>query len=191
MGLLFQMPVEQSDLDDRIQTKKDALQIRSYGLPMVFWGYLFAIFSVLFFMILAIKDPLIKAFHGEDQINRYLSLLVGSLLTLSPLSLLALYFYEKEIIKSPSQLILKHKVFFIPLFTRKIKVEGPENIFIEHFLDSPNIAATKQDPSLKGFENRGYHKLMVKDSMGGKSYLIDRNSRRGEMKKLMNLLQTH
>jgi len=185
------MPVEPSELDDRIQLNEDALQVRSYGLPMVFWGYLLAIFSVLFFMILAIKDPLIKAYQGEDVINRYLSMIVGTLLLVSPVLLLSLYFYEKEVIKRKESLTLKHKVFFLPILSKKVNITGPDSIYIEHFLDSPNIAASRQDPNLKGFENRGYHKLMVKDSGSGKSYLIDRNSRRGEMRKLMELLQSH
>lgn len=190
MGLLFQMPVEPSELDDRITVTDDTLHIRSYGLPMVFWGYLAAIFSVLFFMVLAIKDPLLKAYSGEDVINKYLALIVGSLLVIAPVALLALYFYEKEIIKRKSSLVLRHKIFFLPIWTRKVVASKEDSIYLEHFLDSPNIAAQKQDPSLKGFENRGYHKLMVK-SDDGKIHIIDRNSRRGEMKKLMHLLQGH
>ncbi len=185
------MPVEPSELDDRIQIKDKTLTVRSYGLPMIFWGYLLAIFAVLFFMILAIKNPLIKAFNGEDTINMYLSLIVGGLLILSPLALLSIYFYEKEVAKVGNSMVLKHKLFFFPIIKKKVAINSPEDIYMEHFLDSPNIAATRQDPSLKGFENRGYHKLMVRDSGSGKSFLIDRNSRRGEMKKLMKLLQSH
>jgi hypothetical protein len=189
MGLLFQMPVEHNELDDRITIKNDRLHIRSYGLPMIFWGYLLAILAVIFFMILAIKDPLWRAYNGEDEINKVIALCVSMILTLGPLVLLALYFYEKELILDNHSLTIRHKIFFIPFKSVKVKVIA-ESLYLEHYLESLNIAAQEKKQGMTGFENRGYFKLMIKDEKG-KTYLIDRNSRRGEMRKLKELLEAH
>jgi prolipoprotein diacylglyceryltransferase len=123
MGLLFQTPVEMNDLDDRIQVKEETLILRSYGLPMVFWGYLAAIFMVLFFMILAIKDPLFKVLNGEDTINKFIGYALLFILIGGPLSLLGFYFYEKEIKKKKNLLTITHKAFFIPLIKKTYTID--------------------------------------------------------------------
>ncbi len=187
MGLLFQMPVEHNELDDRIQDTKNGLRIRSYGLPMIFWGYLLAILAVLFFMILAIKDPLYRAYQGPDEINRIIAVIVFAILTLAPITLLAVYFYEKEIILKDSVFTIRHKVFFIPVRSHRVQLSA-DSLYLEHYLESLNVAAQEKRDGMAAFENRGYFKLMVKDAQG-KSYLVDRNSRRGEVRKLKELLE--
>lgn len=190
MGLLFQTPVELNELDDRISTGKDgSLRIRTYGLPMVFWGYLLAIFGVLFFMILAIKEPLMKVLTGEDAINQFIGLCVLAIFILGPLTLLAFYFYEKEILKRGNTLRITHRTFFLPVWRKSFSLEDAQ-LELEHFLDSPNMAAKTKKQGMAGFENRGYFKLIVK-TKSGKSYLVDRNGRRGEMRKLKELLENH
>lgn len=188
MGLLFQTPVELNELDDRIKIKEETLILKTYGLPMVFWGYLAALFVVLFFMILAIKDPLIKVLTGEDTINKVIGILLTGLLTFGPLTLLGFYFYEKVIKKKKDQLVIIHKTFFLPLIKKSYQID-PGSIEIEHFLDSPNMAALDKKQGMAGFENRGYFKLMATSE--GKKILIDRNSRRGEMRKLKELLEKY
>ncbi|MCR9206376.1 MAG: hypothetical protein NXH75_17475, partial [Halobacteriovoraceae bacterium] len=177
---------EMNDLDDRIQVKEETLILRSYGLPMVFWGYLAAIFMVLFFMILAIKDPLFKVLNGEDAINKFIGYALLFILIGGPLSLLGFYFYEKEIRKKKNTLTITHKAFFIPLIKKTYTID-PQTLEIEHFLDSPNMAAMDKKEGMQGFENRGYFKLIVNTE--GKKILIDRNGRRGEMRKLKELLE--
>ncbi len=189
MGLLFQMPVEHNELDDRISLRNNQLRIRSYGLPMIFWGYLLAIFSVLFFMVLAIKEPLSRAYHGEDEINQMIAIAVSAILTLTPLVLLSAYFYEKELILEGDQLIIAHKIFFIPVRKFRVKIAS-ESLYLEHYLESLNVAAQEKKDGMAGFENRGYFKLMIKDDKGN-TYLVDRNSRRGEMRKLKEFLESH
>lgn len=188
MGLLFQTPVELNELDDRIQVHEDTLILRTYGLPMVFWGYLGAIFVVLTFMVLAIKDPLLKVLTGEDVLNQFIGYALLLILTGGPLFLLAFYFYEKEIKKKKNQLTITHKTFFIP-FRKKTYTIEPESLEIEHFLDSPNMAALDKKQGMQGFENRGYFKLMAQTK--GQKVLIDRNGRRGEMRKLKELLERY
>lgn len=189
MGLLFQMPVEHNELDDRIQSSDKMLRVRSYGLPMIFWGYLLAIFAVLFFMILAIKDPLYRAYQGPDEINRVIALIVFAILTLAPIILLSVYFYEKELTLHGHDFTIRHKIFFIPIKSHKITLQN-DSLYLEHYLESLNVAAQEKKQGMAGFENRGYYKLMVKDA-NGKEYLVDRNSRRGEMRKLKELFESH
>lgn len=189
MGLLFQMPVEHNELDDRIQNTQKCLRIRSYGLPMVFWGYLLAILSVLFFMILAIRGPLYRAYSGPDEINKMIALVVFSILTLAPIILISVYFYEKELILKGDQFVIRHKIFFIPIKSYKFTLKS-DSLYLEHYLESLNVAAQEKKEGMAGFENRGYFKLMIKDA-SGKPILVDRNSRRGEMRKLKELIESH
>lgn len=184
------MPVEENELDDRVIVRKDKGEIilRSYGLPMVFWGYLMALLAVIFFMILAIKGPLMKVLTGDDSLNMLIGVAVLALLVLGPLTLLGFFFYEKEIAKKGKELIVTHKVFYIPV-KRNTADLSQGGLELEHFLDSPNMAAQQKKQGMAGFENRGYFKLVLKKE-NGKSFLIDRNSRRGEMRKLKELLES-
>jgi len=188
MGLLFQMPVEHNELDDRIKFSDKSLSIRSYGLPMIFWGYLLAILSVLFFMALAIKGPLYRAYSGPDEINKMIAIVVFATLTLAPLILISLYFYEKELILNGNELTIRHKIFFLPLKSCKFKLNR-DSLYLEHNMDSQNIAAQEKKDGMAAFENRGYFKLMIKNT-AGKAILVDRNSRRAEMRKLKELLES-
>lgn len=186
------MPVEKNDLDDRIIVRGDKeseeLILRSYGLPMVFWGYLLALFAVIFFMILAIKGPLMKVLTGEDTLNMVIGISVLALLTLGPITLLGFFFYEKEIAKRGKALTVTHKIFYIPVKRYQANL-SQGSLELEHFLDSPNMAAQQKKDGMAGFENRGYFKLILK-SENGKTILIDRNGRRGEMRKLKELLES-
>jgi hypothetical protein len=49
------------------------------------------------------------------------------------------------------------------------------------------MAAMDKKEGMQGFENRGYFKLIANTE--GKKVLIDRNGRRGEMRKLKELLE--
>lgn len=189
MGLLFQMPVERNELDDRIQSNDKSLRIRSYGLPMIFWGYLLAILSVIFFMTLAIKGPLYSAYTGPDEINKMIAIAVFAILFLAPVILISVYFYEKELLLTGDHLIIRHKIFFLPLKSYKFKLNR-DSLYLEHNFDSLNVAAQKKRDGMAAFENRGYFKLMIKDS-AGKAILVDRNSRRGELRKLKELLESY
>jgi hypothetical protein len=184
---MFQLPVEENELDDRIESGSSRLVLRTYGLPMVFWGYLAAILVVLGFMILAIKGPLRTILASDDAINHGLAYTVIAIFILVPVILLGFYFYEKEVIKEGSSLVIRHKVFFIPL--KKTIIVAPFELELIHFLDSPNMAKAKQQQGMKGFENRGYFQVFaIKE---GRRILVDRNSRKAEMSKLIALLNKY
>lgn len=186
MGLLFQMPVKPDPQDDRIKLTESELTIKSYGLPMVFWGYLGAIFTVVFFMILAAKGPLMKIINGDDLINRILGLGVFALFIIGPIVILGFYFYEKMIVKDKETISVTHKTFFIPILKTSLPLANT-TLEVIHHMDSPNKALMEQKSGMKGFENRGYFRLIAKNS-DGRQLIVDRNGRKGEMRKLLDLL---
>ena len=76
---------------------------------------------------------------------------------------------------------------FIPLKTSVIETNEQNQFILTHLLDSPNVAKSQRKEGMAGFENRGYFQVFASD-IKGKKVLIDRNSRKGEMKKLIELL---
>ena len=190
MGLLYQFPVEENELDDRINITNDTLTIRNYGLPMVFWGYLLAMLGVIVIMVLAIKTPALKLASTDDTINKFLGYGVLVLLAILPVCILGFYFFDKKISKKGAELTLSYSVFWIPFWTKKISLKDAKSLEMNHFIDSPNVAAIEKKPDMTGFQNRGYHELFAVNTNGEK-ILVDRNSRRGEIKKLLALLEKY
>ena len=191
MGLLYQFPVKESELDDRVKISSDnTLTVKNYGLPYIFWGYLAAILLVIFFMVLAIKTPIVKVITSDDEINKFLGYALIVVLVLAPLSLLAFFFFDKEITKKGNLITIKQSIFWIPFRKKVILLKDDESLIIKHFMDSPNVAKLKNQKELRGFENQGYHELYA-ENQDSKLTLIDRNSRVGELKKLRELLKRY
>jgi hypothetical protein len=194
MGLLFQLPVEENQLDDRVSIVSKAGQtkliLKSYGLPWIFWGYLLASLSVVFFLGLAGMAPLGKLLASDDPLNQVLALTVWATLILIPFGALSFYFYEKVITKMQSSLVITHRVFWIPVRTNRLELKAADAFELEHFMDSPNIAKIKGEESMRGFENRGHYELfaLTKD---GQRQIVDRNSRPSELKKLASFLSRY
>lgn len=188
MGLLYQFPIEENELDDRIVVDTDlGLNIKNYGLPMLFWGYLAAIIMVISFMLLAIYAPLLRLIETDDVINKLLGIIVFLTIFSIPSVLLAFFFYEKSIFKNESNMTITQKVFWIPFSKTKIDLLAKDAIVSDHFMDSPNMAKIYKPDGMKGFENRGYFELFAVDK-NQRKYLIDRNSNKTTMKKLRELL---
>ena len=189
MGLLYQLPVEQDPTDDRVEIAENKnLILKSYGLPMIFWGYLAAILVVIIFMYLAIQHPIHKLISTGDILN----ILIGRAVQLTifgiPLTLIGFFFYEKHLQKSGNTLKVIHKLFWLPISTTTIELMEQDGLSVDHFMDSPNMAKIQNKKDYAGFQNRGYFQLFAMDT-NGKVHLIDRNSRKGEMKKLKELLE--
>lgn len=190
MGLLYIMPVseEESDRIQIIETPEGKLlHVKSYGLPLIFWGYLLAILSMIFIMAVAIYDPLTKVLSGADEINRVLGFTVLATLLMTPLTLLAFFFYEKVLSKNNNELIITHKVFWLPLWRTKLTLKTNDAFTLEHYLDSPNMARLQNKDEMRGFANRGYFELfaILND---GRYIRIDRSSQRYELTKLKDFL---
>lgn len=182
-------PVSEEETD-RVKIKENTITIKSYGLPMIFWGYLLAILVVIGAMYLAVSEPINKLIATGDQINIILSYAVLGVIFGLPTLLLALYFYEKSITKSGNTLTLTHKVFWIPLMKKSIELRDKDAIELHHFMDSPNVAKMRAQPELRGFENKGYYELFATNKEE-KAIFIDRHSRKADIIKIRDLLRKY
>jgi hypothetical protein len=194
MGLMYIFPVstEETDRTEIISdtsTGKRVLILKTYGLPMVFWAYLGASLIVVFSMWLASKATITKLLSYDDSSMQALGYLVSATLILTPVILLGFFFYEKNLVKSGDKLKLLFKVFFIPVFSKTISLDAPDALFVEHFMDSPNMAKIYNKTELRGFENKGYFELRALSN--GKKLLIDRHTRKADLEKIRNLLSQY
>ena len=190
MGLFYQFPTRLDPSDDRIVEEENALIIKTYGPPGIFWGYLAAIFSVMFFLYLASRNSLIAMMEGSDPINRMLALSVGLLMGgLIPV-LLGIFFYEKIIRKSQQNLKIIHRLFGVPFRRYHYTLRSIDAFEIEHCLNSPNVARREGEEGSRGFQNNGFYQL--KAWVGEKSSLVlDRHSQSRELGKLKELLSRY
>ena len=190
MGLMYLFPVEDTDLsDDRVNKNGEGITLKTYGLPMIFWGYLAAILSVVFVMWIASLDIIAKMLTYNDPLLTFLAYLVRGFLIIGPTILVGFYFYEKFLIKHKNTLTIIHRVFFIPIKKETLKLNSTDAFLVNHFMDSPNVAKLKNEKELKGFENKGYFELhaLVND----KKIFIDRSSRKEDLLKLKDLLSKY
>ena len=194
MGLMYIFSTDLDDLD-RTQIINDShsgrnnptLILKTYGLPMIFWGYLSAALIVVAAMWLASRESLLKLMTYQDDLSlRALGYLVQYTLLFIPIVLLDIFFFEKQIKKSGNNLTLIYKIFFITIFSKKIILDGDDSLKVDHFMDSPNLARINRSEEHKGFENKGYFELHA--ISGGKSILIDRHSRKADLLKIKELL---
>ena len=190
MGLLFPMPVSEQERD-RIKKSEGKIILQSYGLPLVFWGYLIGVLIILLFLFLASKGPLSSMMASDDSINILLASSIYSLFVLILISIFCFYFYEKSLVKKQRSLDIIHKVFWIPVIRKHhVLASIGEPFIIEHHLDSSNMARMGQDPSLRAFYNQGYYILFAVDEKG-KKIPIDRHSRKSDLKKVALLLERY
>tara|TARA_R110000868_G_scaffold75979_1_gene218886 strand:+ start:856 stop:1407 length:552 start_codon:yes stop_codon:yes gene_type:complete len=183
------MPVSENEVD-RVQVESQTLHLKSYGLPLIFWGYMLAILGVIVIMAIAIKDPVLSVLSGEDEINRLLGIGVSIVLAIIPFGLLCFFFYEKTLSKNGQQLTVTHKIFWVPLRKVLIHLKTKDSFTLEHYLDSPNMARLEGKLDMKGFENKGYFELFAINSED-KLIQIDRCSQRRELIKLKEILSNY
>ncbi len=188
---MFPVSEDEQDRIDFVNTgSTKSIVLKTYGLPLVFWGYLIAILAVIGAMYLAVQGPIRKLIETGDSINIYLAYTVQATLIILPLTLIALYFYEKLITKSKESLIITHRVFWIPIWKKVIELKDSDSVEINHFMDSPNVAKMRKDASMKGFENKGYYELYATNSKN-QSIFVDRHSRKADMVKMRDLLRKY
>ncbi len=183
---MFIMPKDEKEVD-RISVNDNEITIKSYGLPMIFWGYLAAVLTVIFAMVLAIKGPIVKLYQTNDPINMALAIAVILTIAAIVIFLLGFFFYEKFISKKEKEIRVTHRIFWIPIISKKYSLISKDALEIKHYLDSPNVAKISNDQSLKGFENRGYFQLFA--TLTDKSeVLIDRSSQKRDLVRTSELL---
>ena len=197
MGLMYIFPVtDNTNEDDRTEIRDSKIILKTYGLPMIFWGYLVAIMFVIFMMWFASKATIAKLLsYNDDPTLLFLGHLVQWSLILTPFVLLAFFFYEKVIAKKGTELVITHKIFFIPILRRTYKLSSQDSLSVNHFMASPNMAKLRasqglSDESLKHFENKGYFELCIKTDKKP-SISIDRHSRKADLIKLKELLSRY
>jgi hypothetical protein len=195
MGLMYIFPVTDDEIEgDHVEIKDSKITLKTYGLPMIFWGYLAAAISVVVIMWLAAHAAILKLLsYTDDPSMIFLGNLVKWTLLLTPIVMLAFFFYEKMLSKKGSDLTVTHRIFFIPVWVKKYKLKDKSSVFVEHFMDSPNMAKIRARQglpsmeSMKGFENKGYFELNIK-TIDDKSVNIDRHSRKADLVKMKDLL---
>lgn len=186
MGLMYVFPVSEEETDFVVR-KDHTLILKTYGLPYIFWIYAICAVIVVFFMFLAIKEPVLKLISLGEETDASLGYGLLSFVGLLPVCIFAFFFYEKRLIKSGSELSIEHRVFGLKLMSQKLLLEKDDQLEITNFIDSPNVARMKNTPESVGFQNRGYFTLHLK-SADGKKILIDRHNRKIDLEKLRDLL---
>lgn len=186
MGLLYPFPATAEETDF-VDLAPGRIQLRTYGLPYLFWGYAVAALAVVFFLWLAVQDSLTKLHAMGDPIDQLLVRSLQTFLVLLPLTTLAFFFYEKRIERSGGQLKIQHRLFWLPLLTSTYELSAGDSLNVRHFMDAPNVARMKAGPEAVGFQNKGYFTLWA-TLANGTEVLLDRHSRKADLEGLKALL---
>jgi hypothetical protein len=191
MGLLYPFPVspDESDFASRKldeSGKIKMVEVKTYGLPYLFWGYAAAVLAAIFFLWLAIRAPMEKLKSYNDSFDLMLIYGLDALIYLSVLSLVAFLFYQKSITRQADRIEIAHAFFGLKVlnFTYLIR---PDSFQILHHLDSPNVARLKGGEESLGFQNKGYFALWVK-TLDDRFIQLDRHSRKSDLSALAELL---
>lgn len=188
MGLMYLFPVSTEETDFAIK-KEESLTLKTYGLPYIFWLYAICSVAVVFFMFLAVKAPILKLIELGDETDALLGNTLLTFIGIIPLIIFTFFFYEKRLIATPATLGIEHRIFGLKVFSEKFQIEPGDELSVESFLTSPNVARMKGNPEEKGFQNKGYFVLWLKPAKG-KNILIDRHSRKVDLDKLKELLES-
>lgn len=187
MGLLYPFPVSKEE-SDFVSEDANSITLKSYGLPYIFWGYAVCVIAVVVLMFVGIKGPVLKLVSLGDETDSTLGYALLSIIGLAPVVILSFFFYEKRIIAKKNQLILQHRLFWLPVFTEKFEVKSLDQFSIEAHIDSPNVARLKAQEGTQGFQNKGYFILWLKET-DKKRIIVDRHSRKVDLEKLLELLK--
>ncbi len=191
MGLLYPFPISSDETDHvSINSEHKTLTVKSYGLPYIFWIYLLAFLTVVGFLFVAIKTPLMSLWKIEDSINQALVMAVFLTLFGTIFGFITLFFIELRIIKKNKSLNLETRLFGIKLRNKKFSLKDENAFQITNFRASPNMARIENRDELKTHQNKGYFELFGIDH-NDKRFLIDRHSRKSDLVKLKELLQLY
>lgn len=188
MGLMYPFPISTDETDFAIRDEK-SLVLKTYGLPYIFWIYALCSVAMIFVMFIAVKAPVLKLIELGDQTDSILGYSLLSFIGILPVFIFTFFFYEKRIVATPRSLKLEHRIFGLAFYTKQFQLEGTDNLDVESFLNSPNVARMKNNSSEQGFQNKGYFVLWLRHD-SGKKVLIDRHSRKADLIKLKDLLES-
>ena len=185
MGLIYVFPVS-SEETDFVHRHDNKLTLKSYGLPYIFWVYAVCVIAVVGLMFFAIREPVLKLVSLGDETDAVLGYSLLTMIALSPVVILAFFFYEKRIIRVGRTISLEHRIFGLKLLSENHEFKDADDLVIETFLDSPNVARMNRSPENAGFQNKGYFVLYLRK--GEKKIVLDRHSRKADLEKLKTLL---
>lgn len=186
MGLMYVFPVSREE-EDFVIKKDDQIVLKSYGLPYIFWFYAVCICAVIVFMFFAIKNPIEKLILLGDSTDATLGYSLLSFLGLLPVVLFAFFFFEKRILSKGRQISMEYRVYGLKVFSETFTYSTAEDLTVEAFLNTPNVARIKNEDGTQGFQNKGYYILWLKTA-DTKRIQLDRHSRKVDLEKLRDLL---
>lgn len=195
MGLLYLLPISEKE-SGQVEIKENkngskTLVLKSYGLPKIFWIYLFGITLIFSSLLFASWSALIKLSNSNDPMDMALGIIVLITMFGIPSVLITFFFYQKRIIKNKQSLLIEKKVFGIPFSKKKFQLNKSEGTFkVKHQLDSPNYARIQDKPGTVGFQNRGYYQIYA-ELENGKDLFLDRHSNLHDSKKLVAFLNNY
>lgn len=185
MGLLYQFPVSTEEKDYYLKDN-DRIEIKSYGLPIIFWFYYLAVMVVMLFLFIAVWEPLMKLLSYPDVFSQLIAYSLLILIFAIPIILLSFFFYEKTITRHNQKIIIRYKLFGYCFKERSLDLTDGQ-VRLNHFLDSPNMARIKGDNQMRGFQNKGYFEIFYISA--NQKVLIDRSSRKIDLEKMLKLLK--
>ena len=191
MGLLYIIPLSKEEyplVQETSELGPQTIQLESYNLPRLFFLYYLAIMATLGILATASYRPIIKLYQTGDWINQLLAIGVIVVLIALPVVMTSMWFYKVRIVKKKNQMKLARYLFGIPFLVKNIELVG-EKLQVKQNLESPNIAKMKNDPTMKGFQNRGHFLLIAHNQK--KPLILDRHSSKTELDQLKNFLDSY
>ena len=125
---------------------------------------------------------------GQLPLNFFLGALTLFTLGATAVAFTSLFFVEFRIFKKKNFLIKSLYCFWIPLKHHRFQLREGHPFEITHFCGSPNMARLENRDGMEGHQNRGHFELYL-HSHDGKRILLDRHSRKIDLKKLQDLLE--
>jgi len=185
MGLLYPLPASREE-KDFVHVRAEGLEMRSYGLPWLFWGYAAAFLTAVLFLWLAVRPSLHKLAALGDGTDQALVTALELFLLALPVATLGFLFYEKRVAREGNVLRIEHRVFAVPWVRRRHHL-APHPFTVGHHMDAPNMARLRGGEAAVGFQNKGYFELRARLT-DGQEIVVDRHSRKGDLLGLMSLL---
>ncbi|MGE3610216.1 MAG: hypothetical protein AB7I27_11555 [Bacteriovoracaceae bacterium] len=187
MGLMYVFPVSTEETDF-VKINENGLTLKTYGLPYIFWFYALCSITVVLFMFLAIKNPVLKLIELGDETDATLGYSLLTFVGLLPIFILGFFFYEKRILRNKNEISMEYRVFGLKVFSEKFEFNEQSELSVGPFLTTPNVARMRGGEDSAGFQNKGYFVLWLK-TQNGKKILLDRHSRKADLDKLKILLE--
>jgi hypothetical protein len=190
MGLLYILPLSKEEyplVREVEELGPHTIKIESYNLPKLFFLYYLAIMATLFILAFTSHNLILKLYQTQDWINQLLALSAWGVLLVTSIVMTCMWFYKKTIMKKGDKLKVTKQLFGIS-FSSKL-LELTKALEVKQNLESPNVAKLKNNPDMKGFQNRGHFLLLAYHRKG--HLILDRHSSKTELDSLKTFLDSY